>query len=425
MDLVQFLGRFHVLILHLPIGILVMAACIEIYTVIKKQKRSPVMQTVWLWGMLSAVVTCMLGYMLSLGGGYDPDAVSLHRNWGIGVVVSSAFCWLYFAKIGHLAKRRIIVLSVIQLFILSSTGHYGANMTHGPTFLVEHAPQVIRDIAGLPERKAKREKPLSVLEADIYQDVISPLLEQRCSNCHNAQKAKGKLQLDSYAGIVKGGKSGSAVVANSLNESELYQRITLNEYHDDFMPAEGKTPLSTGQVNIVKWWIENGALDAGLIKDLPLDEETNAALSEQLGLITKVLVAEVSAETVIALEQEGFHLSRIMQGKPWINAIYETPQVPLTDAKLDLLSSIKEQLLWLKLNRSSITDEQMQKLAPLTQLQRLNIANTTVSNAGLTHINGLLKLKSLNVFNTKVSKNDSAIANAPAKLNVVYGDAAE
>ncbi len=43
----------------------------------------------------------------------------------------------------------------------------------------------------------------------------------------------------------------------NLSESELYRRITLDPGHEDFMPTDGKTPLTKSETEMIRWWIEN------------------------------------------------------------------------------------------------------------------------------------------------------------------------
>ena len=50
MDLIQFFGRFHVLVLHLPIGILMLAAGMEMHSLFKKTPRHSTFTWVWFWG---------------------------------------------------------------------------------------------------------------------------------------------------------------------------------------------------------------------------------------------------------------------------------------------------------------------------------------------------------------------------------------
>ena len=424
MDLIQFFGRFHVLVLHLPIGILEMAACLEIYAFLKKRARSEVMQTVWLWGAISAIGTCILGYMLSLGGGYNADAVAIHMTYGISVAVFSIICWLLFGKNGTKATTSVAAFSVVQLILLTLTGHYGANMTHGSTFLVEHAPQAIRTMAGLPAATKARLKPASLDVALVYPDIIQPIFESRCVGCHNDEKTKGELKLNNHAAILKGGKTGPAVMANSLENSELFKRINLHPSDENFMPAEGKTALTENQIAILKWWIENGAVENASLKDVGISADLQTIIASELGLSNievKFLAADADPNIIEKLEDAGFKFRRSIQDEPYIEVIYSTPLVPLTDDTLNLLLAIKDQLTVLKLSRSSLNDTQMAVIGQLTELYSLNISDTQVTNEGAKQLLNLSNLKSLNLFSTGVNNfTQTAEENLP-ELEHIYG----
>ena len=133
MDLIQFFGRFHVLVLHLPIGILMLSALLELHTIYKRIPRNVLINWVWFWGGISAIGACVLGWMLSQGDGYTPEAIFIHRSFGISVVVIAFICWLYFKQAKKINRFLGSALAITQLFLLFSTGHYGANMTHGET----------------------------------------------------------------------------------------------------------------------------------------------------------------------------------------------------------------------------------------------------------------------------------------------------
>ncbi|AWB65591.1 hypothetical protein C2869_03690 [Saccharobesus litoralis] len=413
MDIIQFLGRFHVLLLHLPIGILFMAAFIEIYWVYKKQPRNVLIKTVWLWGAVSAIGAAFLGYLLSLGGGYSEDAIATHRNWAIGVIVCSFFCWFYLGRLTLKQKegqqdgqkagqqqgqgKQIVALSVLQLFLLFSTGHYGANMTHGETYLVEHAPVFVQKMAGLKVR----EPVTSVAQAQIYPDVIEPILMQRCSGCHNDQKAKGKLSVASYEATM-----AHVVVANNSAESELYKRITLDSHDKKFMPAEGKTPLTEKQVQLIAWWIENGAQNEVSVAELQPKDKINTLIAQELKLgefaeKEQEQIAELPADVVAQLEQAGFHVSRIQQGKPYVSLIYAKVKQDIHEQTIATLLQAKAQTKWLKLAKSSVTDQQLKQLAEMKKLTQLDLSNTQISKQGLAAFTERSNLK-INTFNTNL-----------------------
>ena len=94
-------------------------------------------------------------------------------------------------------------------------------------------------------------------------DEVRTILEQNCLECHNAEKNKGKLRLDTHELTLQGGEGGKALVAGNLDESELFQRVILAPDDDDLMPPlsekSDREPLSAQQVAILKTWIESGA----------------------------------------------------------------------------------------------------------------------------------------------------------------------
>jgi len=93
-----------------------------------------------------------------------------------------------------------------------------------------------------------------------FESKIRPVLIKHCYECHSTEsgKARGGLKVDSRDALQRGGDSGPAVVAKSLEESELYQALL---YHDDGwqMPPKGKLPQAT--IDDFRRWILMGAPD--------------------------------------------------------------------------------------------------------------------------------------------------------------------
>ena len=121
--------------------------------------------------------------------------------------------------------------------------------------------------------------------ADPWHDVIAPMLQSRCGSCHNPDKQRGQLDLSSLDALLVGGESGAVVLPGNAEGSDLYKRVTLPESHENFMPAEGKTPLTQEQVQILGWWIDAGLPAETSVSALSVDEETAALLSVELGLV--------------------------------------------------------------------------------------------------------------------------------------------
>tara|TARA_R110002096_G_scaffold16106_34_gene55259 strand:- start:17101 stop:19917 length:2817 start_codon:yes stop_codon:yes gene_type:complete len=92
---------------------------------------------------------------------------------------------------------------------------------------------------------------------DFYRD-IAPILEFQCVECHQADKIKGDLRMDTHEWIMKGGDSGAAIVPGKPEESSIIDRITLPEDDVDVMPPEGGT-LSEKEIALLENWIKAGA----------------------------------------------------------------------------------------------------------------------------------------------------------------------
>lgn len=92
-----------------------------------------------------------------------------------------------------------------------------------------------------------------------FQNQVLPLLISNCtqSGCHNAQDRKEGIVLDSYASLMSTVKK---VNSTDWNKNELTEAI-LETDPDDRMPRPPSVPLSTVQINLIKTWVSQGALN--------------------------------------------------------------------------------------------------------------------------------------------------------------------
>ncbi len=89
---------------------------------------------------------------------------------------------------------------------------------------------------------------------------IAPIFAKRCVACHNTRTASGRLNMDSFAALAKGGESGAAFEGHEADSSLLLSMI-----EDGSMPKDAD-PLTEEEIALVKKWIQVGSpLDAGVI----------------------------------------------------------------------------------------------------------------------------------------------------------------
>lgn len=398
-DILIFFGRFHPLVVHLPIGFLILAIIFEWFSMTANTIR-----LTWLLGAISAALAATLGYLLSLGGDYNEETLSWHMWSGITLTLISFLC--FFLKGVH--HPRWLYLSFIGLtaLLLTITGHQGGSLTHGSEYLLEYAPVSVRKLVGWPVEE-ERPPVTSLDSADVFLDAIMPIMRSKCTSCHNQDKRKGKLLLTSYEAMLAGGESGPAIVPGSLDSSEVFRRITLPSDHEDFMPAEGKRPLTDAQVSIIEWWIISRAPGSALIASLSPDEKITELFNGYFGLASKSLddlyVPPVDTAIVDSLRREGFIVNRLSSRSNFLDVVL--PEGASHAGDLRLLTRLKEQVAWLHLSHGNISDDDLEVIGQLTNLRRLNLSRNPVSDTGIKHLLSLLNLEYLNLYETKVTDN--------------------
>ena len=121
----------------------------------------------------------------------------------------------------------------------------------------------------LVELSASPEKPN-------LEDDVMPIFESKCNSCHNADRAKGGLDLTNMNAILVGGSSGESVISGDGENSYLYKLIARIE--KPYMPQrEDKIPQP--EIDLIKKWIDLGLLPSANGKPIQKKKSTvNLAL---------------------------------------------------------------------------------------------------------------------------------------------------
>src|SRR5215470_16977129 len=92
-----------------------------------------------------------------------------------------------------------------------------------------------------------------------YDDDIRPLFARRCFACHSAAEMRSGLNLESYAGVMKGGSSGDAAIAGRAASSMLFKVVNRDEGVPQ-MPL-GQPKLPDSEIALIRDWIQSGLLE--------------------------------------------------------------------------------------------------------------------------------------------------------------------
>jgi hypothetical protein len=426
-DWLQFLGRFHPVLLHLPIGLIVLLPALEI-----AGAKRPALREAADWVVRAALAlalpTLALGYMLAYGAGDTGTTVTRHMWGAIALCIGLMLCLLArpeWAAGEH--KWTYPTLLTATLLTLIWTSHQGSSITHGNDYLTRYVPSHLRAL--FPSRGLQGVSPDS-----FYASHIHPIFEDKCVVCHGAGTVKGGLRLDSYDNLMRGGKDGAVIVPGKPEASLLLARATLPPGDAHFMPAEGRTPLTSDEVAWIRAWIHSGAtLMATNIPGIHLEEARYEPaprpvgdysrlmpeiLSTQQGVGAKLVPVSANPSDGLILRTADVassfgdaQLAGFQKFAPYIVEA-ELARTAITDSSLDTLQKFT-QLRVLHLEGTSITGDRLAKLSSLGQLTYLNLSETKVNAQSVAPFRNMPHLRHLYLFNTPAQPDETTTRSAP------------
>ncbi|HWE40280.1 MAG TPA: c-type cytochrome domain-containing protein [Isosphaeraceae bacterium] len=92
-----------------------------------------------------------------------------------------------------------------------------------------------------------------------FQDQVSTIFRNRCNSCHNADKQKGGLNLETFGTAMQGGGSGKVIEPGDLDTSTLFQLVS---HKDEPKMPPNSAKIPDAEIEVIKLWIEGGALES-------------------------------------------------------------------------------------------------------------------------------------------------------------------
>ncbi len=428
----NFIGKLHIITLHLPIGILLLGVILEWFNHLKWIETSRNLRSfAFGLGSISAIFVSLSGFLLFTYGDYNEDVVWSHKISGFITTILSLFLFSFSFYKENRFQKYIALLVAISITL---TGHLGGSITHGEGFLTNFsANSSENDTTPIFEVD-------NIEEAQIYSDLIQPIIDAKCVGCHGPNKVKGKLRLDSEAAMMEGGKSRKEILGPNKAKSELLRRVLLPLKDEKHMPPKSKRQVTEDELSLISWWIENGASFTHTV----VAKDTSTAILELIDKVIKeshnlnsdqstipaflpdVEVKAISTEILNSFETNGIIALPAGKDSPFLeinfvnvneitnihretlNKVAENivrlkwSELTINDEDLVLISKMKN-LLKLHIDHTNITDQGLQKLKDLNQLMYINLNNTKITNQGIEMLNKLPNLKEIFTFETQVT----------------------
>jgi uncharacterized membrane protein len=409
----QAVGRMHPLLLHLPIGMFIIAALLWL---LKKYFEAAGFQKLFSFLLhlvaVTTALTALFGFLLSKEGGYNEATLRLHKWTGVLLSIITAIL-LYLYQYGRGKKLIFNAVLAAGTVMLILAGHWGATLTHGDNFVWQ------------PFQKTAPEAPLAVTEnTPLFAAAVQPVLKTKCYSCHNENKTKGGLIMTNEAALLKGGKSGPLWIPGNAAASRLIEYINLPEGDKKHMPPAGKPQLTADEKSILFAWIQSGADFKKPLKAYPATDtlslmaakftKTEPALSE-----TAYSFSPASANTLQKINTPFCSVTPLSVNSPALAAAFFV-KARFDVKKLEALSAVKEQLVSLSLDNMPVTDGDLLLLTGFTNLEKLNLNNTNITGKILIQLKGLKKLSSLSLSGTKVDNSINSLLTQLPALKEVY-----
>jgi len=408
----QVTGRMHPLILHFPLVLIVLYALAVIILPPHKTNDQIAYKNavsfLLLIAAFTAVVTSLMGLFLSKEEGYDPQALRWHK-WGGVAIALFTLCWYAFHKQVQVKKLLTIGSSFFALVLIVFTGHMGAGITHGEGFLLA------------PVMKSQAAVPVLMADAEVYTHMVKPILEAKCISCHNNQKAKGELVMETEELLLKGGKNGKLWDTTEADLGLLLRRLHLPLEQKEHMPPKNKPQLTDEEIAILTYWIKKGSDFKLRVTDLVPGDTLQLIAEKKFSLTNSVAYDFAAADPSVITKLNS--INRVVNaeaiGSPALSVNFFNSSL-FRNEQLKELQKIRKQVVSLDLAKMPVQDADLKVIAELENLRRLNLSFTKINGAGLAELKKLKFLHSISLSGTKISATQLELLRSFPALKTVY-----
>ena len=358
-EIIKYLGNFHPVVLHLPIGAFLFTFLLFISQKYLKSNFDPAVRMGLLFSFITSIITSIFGYILHLNGDYDSVLVDRHMWLAIATTILIGFV-LYLHK-KQKPYNHILSSFVFATVLLTITGHNGGSLTHG------------KDYLKLPDF----EKEISIVSYDsihVFNQVISPILDSKCVKCHNTGKSKGNLMLSSIDKILIGGEKGQIIKSNSSVDSRLYTYLNLPIDDEMHMPPDGNSQLNDNEKELIKLWIDEGAdfYNFRKMNDDNFSKEILSFLPKEIASVDPP-----NRNDLVKLIENEFRIERISTENNFIDIKYQGKS--FKQSYLRLLSKVSDNIKRLDLSFVDLSSIDLSRVDNFENLTYLNLNNTKLT----------------------------------------------
>lgn len=390
----QAVGRMHPLVLHFPLVVLILYS-VWVIAIEKPEStrwNAEVADTLLVIGALTAAVAAFSGFILSREDGYESGTLLWHKWLGVAISLMS-IAWFGLQKYLMPWKLLSKLVAVAFLLVLFVGGHLGGNLTHGEDFLIS------------PLGPSTEEMPsVAFEEAQVYEHLVKPVLEQKCISCHNEEKSKGNLQMQTQALLVKGGKNGILWDTTKADLGLLISRVHLPLDDKKHMPPRGKVQLTDEEVVLLASWVKAGSRFDQKVSALSSGDPVYAYAQNVLGgnrTEEQYDFSAADADEIKKLNSTYRLIKSLSADSPALYVNFYN-SANFKSEEIEGLMPLKSQIVSMDLSKMPLKDEDLKTLAQFPELRKLTLNFTDITGATLNELKKLDKLRELSLSGTAV-----------------------
>lgn len=416
-----FFGRFHPLIVHLPIGIFILGYIFEIIRNWSNNKLAisrKIVVITYVIGLLAGIFAAITGLLLATSNDYNYEALNDHKILGIVTLLMMILVIIHQVWKPEHSSRLKLIGSTIAILLTGLTGHFGGNLTHGSDYLLQYGPQMFRNSAVSIYEKVAEMNPDEIL---IYRDILNPLIQEKCKGCHDAKERMGGLNLEAFENLFKEANREFPIVAGNPDKSEVYKRLSLPLDHEKIMPPKGKG-FGYTDLQILRYWIESGADSLGTFDSNTMSEDLIALIKRDYQLdfsprpyYEKVKIDSLEEGQLTMLRSAGFRVNYLGVNNHLLDIAYEKDTIQIGQIKL--LNQVANSITFLKLSNCMLSDNLIESMAEMPHLTKIDLSKNPLSEALVKHLLDHPNLETVNLNETLLT--NQGLGQLISKLDII------
>ena len=415
-SILTLIGRFHPIIIHLPIGFIIIGLLIELSR--KKFKESKnILIFIFSWGTISCILSIISGFLQYLQEGLLWESIDRHFYFGILTLLFTFGFYQYLKGKNFFSSLPRRLYTVGLVLTVTITGHLGGQITHGDQYLTEPF-QIMMD--GELSNEETLLSSSNASEGPIFNSLIQPILNSKCISCHNSEKSKGGLALHNFESLQRGGKNGMIINYENPELSEIFVRIHLPKNEKKHMPPKSQKQLTKAEISILSHWINAGAPENILIKDMKISNELlSNFIKKKERFFPEIEISSPNNKSISFLRGKGVHIAPISKSS---NLLYLSSYNYHDFMEEDIfeLKKLSNNIVDIDLSNSSFNDEVFEMLSAFTNLTRLKLNYTSITGKGLDQLSSLKNLKIIHLVNTDINSSSIKIINSFPYIEKAY-----